>query len=75
MAVYTIEEILSQLSSLQESHELSIIKISEPISAEPRATDATGNRSSDASTDDGHGSLSPVSLEADLTHYKVRLYG
>ncbi|KAI9759406.1 MAG: hypothetical protein M1840_003359, partial [Geoglossum simile] len=65
MATHDAEEILSQLSSLQqshqlsslqespqlsslqESHQLSIIKISEPISAEPRATDATGNRSSD----------------------------
>jgi hypothetical protein len=74
MATHTAEEILSQLSSLQESHELSIIKISEPISAEPRATDATGNRSSDAYTDDGHGSPSPLSLETDLTHYKVRPY-
>ncbi|KAI9778254.1 MAG: hypothetical protein M1839_008278 [Geoglossum umbratile] len=67
MATRNAEEALSQLSFLQESSELSIIKISEPISTEPHAT---GNRSSDASTDDGHSGPSPASLEADLTHYK-----
>jgi hypothetical protein len=69
MSTYHTEEVLSKFSELQESHELSIIKISEPISV---ANDATGNRSSDISAD-ALENPSPATLEADLTHYKVGL--
>ncbi|KAH0538821.1 hypothetical protein FGG08_004597 [Glutinoglossum americanum] len=68
MATQNIEEVLSKLSSLQESYELSIIKISEPISAQS-TSDATGSRGSDVSTD-AFENPSPAVLETDLTHYK-----
>ncbi|KAH0565511.1 hypothetical protein GP486_001085 [Trichoglossum hirsutum] len=67
MSPYDAEEVLSKLSELQDSHELSIIKISEPISA---ANDAPGNRSSDISADAAIDSPTPATLEADLTHYR-----
>lgn len=61
------EEVLSALKVAQEKHELSIIKLSEPITA----TVASGTRTSDVSAD-ALESASPESLEADLSHYKVR---
>jgi hypothetical protein len=70
MATQNPEEVLAELSELQDSHELSIIKLSEPISAEPPDTAAT--RSSDASADASQKNPSPATLETDLTHYKVR---
>lgn len=63
------EEVLQSLMGAQESHELSIIKISEPISAAIEQSSTT--RTSDVSADTFE-SPSPVSLEADLSHYKVR---
>ena len=58
------------LASLAENQiqELSIIKLSEPISA-AQAPDAA-KRASDVSTD-AFENPSPTSLEADLGHYKV----
>ena len=61
------DEVLSALEDLQ-THEISIIKLSEPISATAQQEDAR-NRESDASNvplDEP----TPASLDADLAHYK-----
>ena len=65
--VHSYEEIIYALSELQ-SQELSIIRLSEPISAAnaPDAPKRTSDVSSDAFEDP-----SPASLAADLGHYKV----
>ena len=60
---------LRQLSTLS-AHELSIIRISEPLSA--NAIDAH-KRSSDASAD-AFDNPTPASLAADLAHYKVSFF-
>ena len=57
-----LENAIQGLRAFQDTP-LSIVRLSEPISAAP-----TAKRSSDASTLDNP---SPVSLEADLSHYKV----
>ena len=57
-----LENAVQGLRAFQDG-QLSILRLSEPISAKPAA-----NRASDASTLD---SPSPASLEADLSHYKV----
>lgn len=62
------EETIAALSTLQ-TQDLSIIRLSEPISL-PHAP-LTVKRSSDVSTD-AFENPSPASLEADLSHYKVR---
>ncbi|KAM3084162.1 hypothetical protein ACMFMG_001737 [Clarireedia jacksonii] len=59
------QETLSELLKLQKSHELSIIKLSEPVSGILKA----GDRTSDVSTNVFE-NPSPASLEADLAHYK-----
>lgn len=64
------DEVLQEIKALQHSHELSIIKISEPISAIPLKSGE--QRQSDISADAGY-NPSPASLEADLSHYKVSL--
>ncbi len=65
---YDHAEVLGTLLELQTSQELSIVKLSEPISA----THLPGGekRSSDVSAD-ALEHPSPASLEADLGHYKV----
>lgn len=64
------EKILKELRSLQSKHEISIIKISEPISsALPHtAQDGSNTRTSDVSNSPVD--ATPASLEADLEHYK-----
>ncbi|KAF7856333.1 hypothetical protein EAF04_009861 [Stromatinia cepivora] len=57
---------LTTLQKLQKSHELSIIKLSEPISAPLKP----GDRTSNGSAADPLENPSPASLEADLAHYK-----
>ncbi|ESZ89487.1 hypothetical protein SBOR_10129 [Sclerotinia borealis F-4128] len=57
---------LTTLHKLQKSHELSIIKLSEPISAPLKP----GDRTSNGSAADSLENPSPASLEADLAHYK-----
>ncbi|CCD55674.1 hypothetical protein BofuT4_P154860.1 [Botrytis cinerea T4] len=57
---------LTTLHKLQKSHELSIIKLSEPVSAPLKS----GSRTSNASAADTLENPSPASLEADLAHYK-----
>ena len=60
-----VENVVQGLRALQEPS-LSIIRLSEPISAAP-----TSHRASDVSSC-AFDSPSPASLEADLSHYKVR---
>lgn len=61
-------EALQALLDSQKSYEISIVKISEPISSAINAK--AGPRSSDVSAD-VYEIPSPASLEADLAHYKV----
>lgn len=62
------EDVLNSVLDLQRTHELSILKLSEPISGPLKHT--AGERTSDVSADVFE-NPSPASLEADLTHYKV----
>lgn len=62
------EEILDTILEAQKSHELSIIKLSEPVSGPIKQK--AGERTSDVSADVFE-NPSPASLEADLAHYKV----
>jgi hypothetical protein len=59
-----VQNVIQGLRALQ-AEPLSIIKLSEPISAT-----ATSHRTSDVSTS-AFDNPSPASLEADLSHYKV----
>lgn len=63
------DKILQGIQNLQTTHEISIIKISEPIStAFPHlAQDGSTTRTSDVSSS---ADATPASLEADLEHYK-----
>lgn len=61
-----VENVIQGLRALQDSS-LSIIRLSEPISATP-----TSHRTSDVSAS-AFENPSPESLEADLSHYKVNL--
>ncbi|KAI0189464.1 hypothetical protein F4808DRAFT_34143 [Astrocystis sublimbata] len=69
MAPRTPEQILAELQALVAKQEITILKLSEPISteiaqlqAQPQRTSDVSNSSLDATT--------PASLEADLTHYR-----
>ncbi|QSZ36463.1 hypothetical protein DSL72_006342 [Monilinia vaccinii-corymbosi] len=57
---------LATLHKLQKPHELSIIKLSEPVSAPVKP----GDRTSNGSAADPFENPSPASLEADLAHYR-----
>ena len=61
-----VPEVLAKLESLQEQP-LSIIRLSEPI-----FTPQSSTRTSDASNSTLD-NPTPASLEADLSHYKVRI--
>ncbi|KAI1845458.1 hypothetical protein JX266_008316 [Neoarthrinium moseri] len=63
----TAEEVLTKLKSLNASHEISILKLSEPISTVP--SDPNTQRTSDVSNAPLD-APTPASLEADLTHYR-----
>jgi len=63
--------VLQKIKAIQDAHELSIIKLSEPISAIPIKSGE--ERQSDISAD-AVDNPSPASLEADLSHYKVGGY-
>jgi DNA repair exonuclease SbcCD ATPase subunit len=65
----TPEDVLASLRSLSESHELSILKLSEPISTTPSDHHNNTQRTSDVSSA-SLDSPTPASLEADLTHYR-----
>jgi hypothetical protein len=64
-------EVLETLLDIQNSHELSIIKLSEPISGALKQHGA--ERTSDVSAEVFE-NPTPASLEADLAHYKVSQY-
>jgi hypothetical protein len=64
------EDILATLLEVQGSHEFSIIKLSEPLSAPLKQN--SGERTSDVSAD-VFDNPTPASLEEDLSHYKVCL--
>lgn len=70
MATTKAEKVLHDLEDLQSKHEISIIKLSEPISsALPQpGQDANVTRTSDVSNSSVD--ATPASLEADLAHYK-----
>ena len=61
-----VENVIQGLRALQDPS-LSIIRLSEPISAVPTESSRTSDASSSAFEN-----ASPASLEADLGHYKVR---
>jgi hypothetical protein len=61
-------EVLETLLHAQKSHELSIIKLSEPVSGPLKPN--PGERTSDVSAEVFE-NPTPASLEADLAHYKV----
>ncbi|KAJ9155702.1 Kinetochore protein Sos7 [Pleurostoma richardsiae] len=70
MANAKAEKVLRALEDLQSKHEISIIKISEPISsALPQDGDNSNARTSDVSNS-SLDTPTPASLEADLAHYK-----
>lgn len=62
------EEVLETLLEAQNAHELSIIKLSDPISRHLKHN--LGERTPDLSTQSLE-DPTPASLEADLAHYKV----
>ncbi|KAK6070832.1 hypothetical protein SCUP515_08233 [Seiridium cupressi] len=62
-------EVLSSLRSLGASQELSILRLSEPISTVPLDTNGAQTRTSDVSNS-SLDAPTPASLEADLTHYR-----
>lgn len=67
MATQDIDEILQSLEELQHNNEISIIRISEPISS-ALPQDSNNIRTSDVSNSSV--GATPASLEADLAHYK-----
>ncbi|KAI1278984.1 hypothetical protein F5Y07DRAFT_59792 [Xylaria sp. FL0933] len=69
MATRTPEQILAELQALVANQEITILKLSEPISTEIAQLQEQSQRTSDisnASLD----ATTPASLEADLTHYR-----
>lgn len=70
MAAKKAAEVLHELEDLQASHEISIIKLSEPISSalHQAGQDANSARTSDVSSSSVD--ATPASLEADLAHYR-----
>jgi hypothetical protein len=63
------ESAIEQLTLLEDSQELSIIKLSSSITG---STESPTKRASDASLAPGdYDESSPASLTADLVHYKV----
>jgi hypothetical protein len=62
------KDVLEELLKSQSSNELSILKLSEPVSGSLKQN--LGERTSDVSAD-AFENPTPASLEADLAHYKV----
>ena len=62
------QKILEEIHDIQSNHELSIIKLGEPLAAPLK--NQIGDRRSDVSAD-VFDNPTPASLEADLEHYKV----
>lgn len=71
MATAKAEKVLQSLEDLQSKHEITILKLSEPISSALPHTSQDGTttiRTSDVSNSSVD--ATPASLEADLAHYK-----
>lgn len=64
------EKVLQELQNLQSKHEVSIIKISEPISSALPHAALDGNKTRTSDVSNSSGDATPASLEADLEHYK-----
>ncbi|KAI0600682.1 hypothetical protein F4775DRAFT_44986 [Biscogniauxia sp. FL1348] len=69
MADPSPDEVLAQLQVLVENQELTILKLSEPISTEVAQLQDHYQRTSDISNT-SLDTTTPASLEADLTHYR-----
>lgn len=71
MALPDASRILAELNTLQ-SHDLTILKLSEEISTPALPDPSTTTRTSDASTSalDSTAANTPAALEADLAHYR-----
>ncbi|KAI1141003.1 hypothetical protein F5Y05DRAFT_375955 [Hypoxylon sp. FL0543] len=69
MAPLTAEGVLAMLRTLATNHEITILKLSEPISAAVTQLQDPHQRTSDISTS-SLDATTPSSLEADLTHYR-----
>ncbi|KAI2634686.1 hypothetical protein GGS26DRAFT_519699 [Hypomontagnella submonticulosa] len=69
MAPLTSKDVLARLRSLAANQEISILKLSEPISAAITQLQDPHQRTSDISTS-SLDATTPSSLEADLTHYR-----
>ncbi|KAI0172393.1 hypothetical protein GGR52DRAFT_403436 [Hypoxylon sp. FL1284] len=69
MAPLTADGVLAKLRSLSTNQEISILKLSEPISAAVSQSQDPRQRTSDISTS-SLDATTPSSLEADLTHYR-----
>lgn len=63
---------LRELQSQQETHPLSILKLSEPIITSTQNVVSPSKRASDVSNSEIE-NPTPTTLEADLLHYKVTL--
>ncbi|KAI0423768.1 hypothetical protein F5Y09DRAFT_180701 [Xylaria sp. FL1042] len=69
MATRTPEQILAELQALVANQEITILKLSEPISTEIAHLQEQSQRTSDISNS-SLDATTPASLEADLTHYR-----
>jgi DNA repair exonuclease SbcCD ATPase subunit len=69
MAPRTAQDVLATLQSINADHEISILKLSEPISSSVTQSQDPHQRTSDISTS-SLDATTPSSLEADLTHYR-----
>ncbi|KAI8949823.1 hypothetical protein F4801DRAFT_551685 [Xylaria longipes] len=69
MATRTPEQILAELQALVAKQEITILKLSEPISTEIAQLQEQSQRTSDISNS-SLDATTPASLEADLTHYR-----
>jgi DNA repair exonuclease SbcCD ATPase subunit len=69
VATRTPEQILAELQALVANQEITILKLSEPISAEIAQLQEQSQRTSDISNS-SLDATTPASLDADLTHYR-----
>lgn len=76
MAPKTPQEVLAAIDALNADHELSILRLSEPIAAADgssvrrRTSQDPNQRTSDVSSTSLEDAPTPASLEADLEHYR-----
>jgi hypothetical protein len=73
MASINYAAAIVELRSQQDHHPLSILQLAEPIVASTQNALSPSKRASDVSNSDIE-NPTPVSLEADLVHYKVGIF-